>query len=113
MTELLDELGTVAASRRVAGSPRSARSTRSSWSRRTTSASAVTGSGEQIETEVDAVGRALHSLALAAVRYGPVDAVSWSVRGRELELSPVTEAAAPVAHGRRGARSRGHSSRAW
>lgn len=59
----------------------------------------VTGSGEQIETEADAVGRALHSLALAAVRYGPADAVSWSVRGRELELAPVTEAAAPVLTG--------------
>ncbi|HZP74465.1 MAG TPA: histidine kinase dimerization/phospho-acceptor domain-containing protein [Gaiellaceae bacterium] len=59
----------------------------------------VEGSGEAIETEADAVGKALQSLALAALRHGPVDSVTWTVHGRELELRPVTDAAAPVLTG--------------
>jgi signal transduction histidine kinase len=57
------------------------------------------GSGEPIETETESVEQALQSLAIAAVRYGPVDEVTWRVAGRQLELSPVTAGAAPVVTG--------------
>jgi signal transduction histidine kinase len=56
----------------------------------------VTGEGEAIETEVETVARGLRALAIAAIRYGPVERVEWRVSGRELELSPVTSEAAPV-----------------
>jgi signal transduction histidine kinase len=59
----------------------------------------VEGSGETIETEADAVRRALHALALAAARFGPAERVTWRVQGRALELSPVTADAAPVVTG--------------
>jgi signal transduction histidine kinase len=57
------------------------------------------GDGEKIETDPDAVERALRSLAVAAVRYGPAERVTWRVQGRELELSPITADAAPVVMG--------------
>jgi signal transduction histidine kinase len=57
------------------------------------------GDGETIETEPESVGRALQSLAVAAARYGPAEQVTWRVRGRELELSPITTDAAPVVTG--------------
>src|SRR5439155_5217689 len=47
----------------------------------------VEGAGETIATEVDAVRRALRSLAVAAARFGPVERVTWRVDGRELALS--------------------------
>lgn len=57
------------------------------------------GTGETIETEAEAVERALASLALAAVRHGPSPQVAWQVDGRTLELSPVLAAAAPIVTG--------------
>ena len=57
------------------------------------------GEGEAIETEPESVERALRSLAVAASRYGPAERVTWSVRGRELELAPITADAAPVVTG--------------
>jgi len=60
---------------------------------------AVEGTGAAIETEVEAVERALRAFAVAAVRYGPADRVTWQVSGRELRLSPVTAEAAPVVLG--------------
>jgi signal transduction histidine kinase len=57
------------------------------------------GEGETVETDVEAVARALESFAIAALRYEPVDRVTWEVRGRELELSPVGSRAAPVVLG--------------
>jgi hypothetical protein len=60
---------------------------------------AVEGEGETIETDADAVRSALHSLAVAALRHGPVEQVRWSVAGRELSLAPVTDAAAPIVTG--------------
>ena len=59
----------------------------------------TTGAGETIETEPNAVARALDALAIAAVRHGPVETVTWKVDGRVLELSPVTDSAAPVVLG--------------
>ena len=60
---------------------------------------AVGGSGTTVETDADAVGKALRSLALAALRHGPVEQVSFTVDGRLVELAPVTGAAAPVVTG--------------
>jgi two-component system sensor histidine kinase KdpD len=57
------------------------------------------GDGETIETEPEAVERALRSLAVAAARYGPAEQVTWRVQGRDLELSPITADAAPVVTG--------------
>jgi signal transduction histidine kinase len=59
----------------------------------------VAGSGATIETDVPSVRRALRSFAIAAVRHGPVDAVTWTVDGRSLELAEITSAAAPVVTG--------------
>ena len=59
----------------------------------------VTGRGEMVETEAKVISRGLHSLAVAAVRFGPVEQVTWRVDGPVLELSPVTAAAAPVVTG--------------
>ena len=57
------------------------------------------GEGETIETEPEAVGQALLSLAIAAARYGPAEQVTWRVSGRDLELTPITADAAPVVTG--------------
>ena len=59
----------------------------------------VEGTGEAIETEREAVAHGLEALAIAAIRHGPAERVTWRVAGRALELSPVTEAAAPVVLG--------------
>jgi signal transduction histidine kinase len=59
----------------------------------------TSGSGETIETDAAAVSRGLEALAIAAARFGPVPEVTWTVDGRKLELSPVTESAAPVLMG--------------
>ena len=63
------------------GARRSARPTRSSSRRRDDERVVVEGAGETIETEADAVARALEALAVAAVRHGPVEQVTWSVDG--------------------------------
>jgi signal transduction histidine kinase len=60
---------------------------------------AATGRGATIETEPQAVRRSLRALAIAAVRHGPLESVSWSVDGRLLELESITESAAPVVLG--------------
>jgi hypothetical protein len=57
------------------------------------------GQGATMETDPDVVGRGLEALALAAIRHGPVESVVWEVRGRDLTLSPVRPAAAPVVSG--------------
>jgi hypothetical protein len=99
MTELLDELG--AAARIEAGrwEPALREADTVELARADDERIVVEGAGEAIETDSDAVRSALHSLALAAVRHGPVEQVRWSVTGRELELSPVTAAAAPIVTG--------------
>jgi len=56
----------------------------------------VSGEGAMIETEAVTVARGLEALAIAAVRYGPAERVTWRVSGRLLELSPVTAEAGPV-----------------
>jgi len=54
------------------------------------------GEGVTLETDERSLKRALEALAVAAVRHGGVPTVTWTVRGRELELAPVTAAAARV-----------------
>ncbi len=49
--------------------------------------------------EPAAVARGLEALAIAAIRFGPVEQVTWTVDGRSLALAPVTESAAPVVLG--------------
>jgi signal transduction histidine kinase len=60
---------------------------------------AAGGAGETVATDVAAVQRSLRALAVAAVRYGGLDQATWTVRGRELELTPITAEAAPVVLG--------------
>ncbi|HEY2326460.1 MAG TPA: histidine kinase dimerization/phospho-acceptor domain-containing protein [Gaiellaceae bacterium] len=62
-------------------------------------AEGASGEGTAIETDVDAVTRALEGLANTARRHGPVEEIRWEVRGRELALSPVLPGAAPVIMG--------------
>ncbi len=60
---------------------------------------AVEGEGETVETDPETVGNALASLAGAALRFGEISAVTWTVNGRELILRPLTAAAAPTVAG--------------
>jgi signal transduction histidine kinase len=96
MTALLDELGVAA---RIAGArwePVLREVDTLELARTADDRIRVDGAGATIATEADTVARALCSLALAAVRHGPVDEVTWHVDGRTLELAPVTADAAPV-----------------
>jgi signal transduction histidine kinase len=56
----------------------------------------VSGQGEEVELDRDAVERAVSSLARCALRHGGLEQVQLAVRGPELALSPVTPASAPV-----------------
>jgi signal transduction histidine kinase len=99
MTELLDALGAAA---RIAGhrfEPALRPADTLALVRGGDERIAVTGDGATVETEVEAVEAALRALALAALRYGPVDSVTWQVDGPVVALSPVTAAAAPVVSG--------------
>jgi signal transduction histidine kinase len=57
------------------------------------------GAGVTIETDAEVVRGALAALALAALRHGQIEAVTWTVAGRDLTLAPVLPAAAPVLDG--------------
>ena len=59
----------------------------------------VEGEAEPIETDADAVQRSLKALAIAAIRHGRVEQITWRVTGRLFELSPVRAEAAPVVTG--------------
>jgi signal transduction histidine kinase len=59
----------------------------------------ASGEGAMVETDEPAVKRALEALAVAAVRHGGVERVTWAVRGRDLELTPVADGAGPVVLG--------------
>ena len=60
---------------------------------------AVSGEGARVRVEPEATQRAIRQLARAARRHGGVDSVRVNVRGRELELDPITGTAAPVVTG--------------
>jgi len=99
MTELLDELGTAARIEAGRWEPSVREADTLELARADDERIVVEGTGKTIETDADAVAAALRSLAVAALRHGPVEQVRWSVSGRELELAPVTAAAAPVVTG--------------
>lgn len=57
---------------------------------------AAAGSGAAIETEPDAVTRALASFARAALRHGGVPSVSLAVSARQVRILPVEAGVAPI-----------------
>ena len=59
----------------------------------------VTGRGEVVETDVEAVDRGVSALVQAALRHGGLDEVEVAVAGRELRVAPVTESSAKVVLG--------------
>ncbi len=59
----------------------------------------VSGEGVSIETDADAVERGVSALVQAALRHGGLDEVDVVVRGAEIDVSPVTDASAPVVLG--------------
>jgi len=59
----------------------------------------VRGEGTTIETDVEAVDRAVTSLARCALRHGGLDEVVVVVDGAEITVSPITPASAPVVIG--------------
>jgi len=96
MTELLDELGAAARIEGGRWEPVLRPVDTLELARTDDERVVAEGTGETIETEVEAVERALRAFAVAAARHGPADRVTWRVSGRELRLSPVTPEAAPV-----------------
>jgi signal transduction histidine kinase len=59
----------------------------------------VSGEGTTIETDVEAVDRAVTSLARCALRHGGLDAVTVVVSGANVTVAPITPASAPVVLG--------------
>lgn len=59
----------------------------------------VSGEGAAVETDVVAVDRGLSALIQSVLRHGGLDDVEVAVRGREIEVTPVMEASAPVVLG--------------
>jgi signal transduction histidine kinase len=59
----------------------------------------VAGEGSVVETDAEAVERGVSALVQATLRHGGLDEVDVAVRGKEIAVSPVTEASAPVVLG--------------
>jgi signal transduction histidine kinase len=59
----------------------------------------VTGEGATVSTDIEAVERGVSALIQAALRHGGLDEVDVVVRGSVVEVTPVTEASAPVVLG--------------
>jgi signal transduction histidine kinase len=59
----------------------------------------VSGDGAAVQTDVEAVDRGVSALVQAALRHGGLDEVEVVVRGKEIDVSPVTESSAPVVLG--------------
>ena len=59
----------------------------------------VSGEGAAIETDAEAVERGVAALVQSAFRHGGLDEVAVVVRGTEIDVSPVTDASAPVVLG--------------
>ena len=59
----------------------------------------VEGTGAEVALDVHAVERALRSLARCALRHGGLEHVDVHVDGRDLSISPITAASAPVVLG--------------
>lgn len=60
---------------------------------------AVAGEGATVRVDREPTERALAQLARAAARFGGHDTVTLTVRGAELSLSPLSDAAVPVVLG--------------
>jgi len=60
----------------------------------------VSGEGEIVQTDVESVDRGVSALVQSVLRHGGLDEVDVVVRGREIDVSPVVEASAPVVLGR-------------
>lgn len=99
MTDLLDQLGIAARIEAKRWDPGLSDADTVALATSDDERVSVLGDGETVETEPGSFSRALAALAEAALRYGPVESVTWDVRGRELALSPVLPAAAPVVTG--------------
>jgi signal transduction histidine kinase len=99
MTALLDELGTAARIESGRWEPGVREVSTLELASSDDARIETLGHGTVIETEADSVARSLRALAVAAVRHGPVESVTWQVEGRTLELAPVTDAAAAVVTG--------------
>jgi signal transduction histidine kinase len=59
----------------------------------------VSGDGATVATDVEAVDRGVSALVQAALRHGGLEQVDVLVRGRELDVSPIGDASAPVVLG--------------
>ncbi len=60
----------------------------------------VSGDGATISTDFEAVDRGVSALVQAALRHGGLEEVDVVVRGNEIDISPITDASAPVVLGR-------------
>jgi signal transduction histidine kinase len=60
----------------------------------------VSGEGEVVQTDVEAIDRGVAALVQSVLRHGGLDEVDVAVRGSRIDVSPVTEASAPVVLGR-------------
>ena len=99
MADLLDELGTAARIEGGRWEPVSRPVDTLELTQSDDERIAVEGTGVELEVDADAVQRSLTALAVAAVRHGSTERVTWLVDARVFELSPVNEAAAPVVTG--------------
>lgn len=59
----------------------------------------LSGEGETVETDVEAVDRGVSALVQAALRHGGLDEVEVEVAGREIRVSPISESSARVVLG--------------
>jgi signal transduction histidine kinase len=59
----------------------------------------VSGEGAEVQTDIEAVDRGVSALVQATLRHGGLDEVDVVVRGKEIDVSPVTESSAPVVLG--------------
>ena len=59
----------------------------------------LSGTGVVVETDVARVERGVSALVQAALRHGGLDEVDVVVRGREIDVAPITKSSAPVVLG--------------
>ncbi len=59
----------------------------------------VSGEGAAVETDLEAVDRGVSALVQATLRHGGLDEVDVVVRGKEIDVSGVTDSSAPVVVG--------------
>jgi len=59
----------------------------------------VSGEGAPVEIDLEAVDRGVSALVQATLRHGGLEEVDVVVRGKEIDVTPVTESSAPVVLG--------------